>query len=287
MIFSCFPPEGKCEWDYLRDFVAQFNAIYGTAYTRSKCLDVENSTGKEPELLLEAPGERKSVVIERKSVVWPRNYFSDHHNEHYLFDHFMSKLYLHGNPFKDSVYHLIFSAEDLKGKGKKEVNSYAEQIAHVVLSYQPNAKSRRGIRSHEPIPWRFCPLSPQERDETVPETGIDYLAYDPFEMPGSSETFQRIEMARAGYAQEFERLSEDAAKKFAKYADCVYMKLLLVQFYGDGLSVPDEAVTEIIQSAQLPEMIDQVWLAHQKWVSLNDYEIAWELVREDNSQRGK
>ena len=285
MIFSCFPPEGKCEWAYLIDFVAQFNAIYRTAYTRSKCLDVENSTGKEPELLLEAPGKKKSIVIERKSVVWPRNYFSDHHNEHYLFDHFVSKLSLPCNPFNDSVYQLIFSTQGLTGKGKKEVISYAEQIAHIVLSDQPNAKSQRGIGRREPILWRFRPLSPQERDETVPETGIGYLAEDPWEALEPSRIRQKTEMAWAGYAKEFTRLSEDAAEKFAKYTDC--MKLLLVQFYGDGLSVSDEAVTKIIQSAQLPEMIDQVWLAHQKWVSPNDHEIAWKLVREDHSQLGK
>ena len=43
--------------------------------------------------------------------------------------------------------------------------------------------------------------------------------------------------------------------------------------------LPDEDIIGIIQSAQLPEMIDQVWLAHPDWVSEYDYEIEWDDVR--------
>ena len=254
-----------------------YNSVYGKVYTRSKCLDVERRNTKEPELLLEAPGET-SIVLEHKSVVWPTRHLADHHNEHHLFGVFKHRLDLLGNPFKDSAYQLRISANALKGKRKGEVSRFAEQIAQVVLSDQPKAKSQCGIGVQKPISWRFRPLLPHERDETVPETDVVLEVRGTAESDELSEIFQGIERAKYGYTEEFERLAENATEKFARYADC--MKLLLVQFHGDSsVMLPDEDIIGIIQSAQLPEMIDQVWLAHPDWVSEYDYEIEWDHVR--------
>ena len=88
----------------------------------------------------------------------------------------------------------------------------------------------------------------------------------------------RIEEEKSGYAKEFNRWADNAAEKFAQYAHC--RKLLLVQFFGDSsLWMGDEEIVEIIKAADLPKMIDEVWVARQDWVSLNDYEIAWEHIR--------
>ena len=101
-----FPSTRKCEWYHLKDFVGSYNRGRGIAYTLKACLDVEGRSDKEPELLLNAPGEIP-VVIERKTVVWPRDeYFSDHRNEHDLLDMFLDRVRSHGNPFTDSVYQL-------------------------------------------------------------------------------------------------------------------------------------------------------------------------------------
>ena len=278
MIFSCFPPEGKCEWSHLRDFVERYNSTRGKSYTLAACLDVEERSEKEPELLLKASGETP-MVIERKSVVWPRDeYFSDHSNEHDLHDLFVRRIRSLGNPFTDSAYQLTVNARSLKGKKKRDVERFAEQISDIVLSDQITAKSPRGIANREPIPWRFRPLSLRERDETVPETGIGLVVWEEAEPSEPSEIRQRIEIAKAGYATEFERSAQAAAEKFVKYACC--QKLFLVQFCGYGSDwLQDEDIVEIIKSARLPDMIDQVWLARREWVSEYDHEIAWEHIR--------
>ena len=278
MIFSCFPPEEKCEWSHLRDFVDRYNSSRGKAYTLTACLDVEGRSEKEPELLLEAPGETP-MVIERKSVVWPRGeYFSDHRNEHDLHDLFVDRIRSLGNPFTDSAYQLTVNGRSLKRKKKRDVERFAEQIADIVLSDQITAKSPRGIGNREPVPWRFRPLSRGERDETVPETGIGLVVWEEAEPSEPSEIRQRIETARAGYATEFERSAKAAAEKFVKYAR--YQKLFLVQFCGYGSGwLQDKDIVEITRSARLPDMIDQVWLARPEWVSEYDHEIAWEHIR--------
>jgi hypothetical protein len=277
-MFSCLPPDNGCEWADLREFVSRFNKLRGKAYYKSACLDKERRNTKEPEVLLEAPGE-DPIVIERKSIVWPpgNEYLADHHKSHQLLDDFVRRLNQRDNPFTEFPYRLTVKARDLKGKGQREVARFAEEIADVVLSNPANAKSARGIGRPDPIPWRFRALSPHERDETIPSTGIGIEVWG----DGMSETRDipyRIEEEKSGYAKEFNRWADNAAEKFAQYAHC--RKLLLVQFFGDSsLWMGDEEIVEIIKAADLPKMIDEVWVARQDWVSLNDYEIAWEHIR--------
>ena len=269
MMFHCSPPQGKCEWVHLRDFVAHFNTSHGPRYIRSRCLDVENSSEKEPEVLLEAPA-CVPVVIERKSVVWPKGHISDHSKEHHLDEILFGRL---RGRFRDAPYRITFNEVSLKGKKKKEIEAIAEQISGTVLSNLPMAKSQSGIGSSLPVPWHLIPISHWERDETYPEVGLGIF----FESEGfQADTRDKI-LPKKGYAQRFKREAKNAAEKFAKYDYCI--KLLLVQFYGDGsVWLGDEEIIKIIQSAKLPTLIDQVWVAWEDWVSEYDYEIAWKRV---------
>ena len=278
MIFSCFPPQENCEWYHLKDFVGRYNNSQGTTYTLKACLDVEGRSEKEPELLLEAPGEIP-IVIERKTVVWPREeYFSDHRNEHDLLDLFLYKVRSLGSPFTDSAYQLTVNTSSLKGKKKRDVERFAELIAGMVSSNSVTAKSPHGIGSREPISWHFRPLAPGEIDENVPKTGIGLVVREEAGTFEPSEVRKRIKVAKAGYATEFERTARAAAPKFANYAHC--HKLLLVQFCGnDSDWLQDEDIVGIITAAQLPAVIDQVWLAYPEWISEYDHEVTWKYIR--------
>lgn len=87
-----------------------------------------------------------------------------------------------------------------------------------------------------------------------------------------------MEKARAGCASEFERSAQAAAEKFAKNTHC--LKLFLVQFCGDGSAwLQDEDVVELIKSAHLPVVIDQVWIACPEWVSEHEHAVTWEQIR--------
>ena len=276
MIFSCHIPEGPCEWQHLRGFVSHFNATHGKSYSRSACLDVANRKGKEPEVLLEAPGETP-IVIERKFIAWPSDYLANHGNEHIFDDLILARL---SDKFSDSAYRLAVHERDLKGKKKREVEKIAKQIADIVLVNLNQAKSPRGIGGSEPIHWSLRPLDPRERYENTPEVGLEIDTWgEPVELDyPSSEVLRLAAEAKSGYAQEFERAANNAAPKFAAYAHC--LKLLLVQFYGSSsLLVMDEDIIEVVQSARLPGVIDQVWVAQHDWVTQYDYEVAWQRVR--------
>ena len=101
---------------------------------------------------------------------------------------------------------------------------------------------------------------------------MDLITWMPLETLTSGET------AKSGYAEELGSLTQVVAKKFTRYAN--HLKILLVQFYGESSDLlSDEDIKGIVLSAQMPEMIDQVWVAREEWVGEYEYDIAWDRVR--------
>ena len=130
------------------------------------------------------------------------------------------------------------------------------------------------------IPYRgmFALFLSQEIEDYDPDTGIRLNLRVGLGYFQQFESLQEVEIVRSGYADAFDRMAKAAAEKFVKYSDCE--RLFLVQFFGDDSSyLPDDEIVEIIETAQLPEMIDQVWLAGQEWISESDYEIVWKRIR--------
>ena len=273
MVFWCFPPTIKCEWSDLRHFVDHYNATHGKSYTRKACLDVEIRDRKAPELLLESPGETP-IVIERKSVVWPPEYLSSHSNEHQLFQHVVRPL---ADAFRCGAYELTVRADYLKGKSKSVISNLAEQIIREVLSDSANARMRRGIRGSGLIPWSFRPLASEELDTSESLTGIRVSFTEPVKFDDPPEILEDSNEARAGYARKFESAAKGAAGKFEEYSEC--LGILLVQFHGDDSFLEDEDIIQVIKSAQLPDVVDQVWLAQHDWVSEDEHMVAWDRVR--------
>ena len=136
MIFCCFPPQEKCEWANLIGFVQKYNDTYGKSYVRTACPDVEDNNSKQPEVLLEAEGEIP-IVIERKTIVWPRDYFSDHANEHDFRKTFWAAM---DEEFDDALYELTVQAAFLQGKTKKQVKEDAERIASILKPESTEAR---------------------------------------------------------------------------------------------------------------------------------------------------
>ena len=93
-----------------------------------------------------------------------------------------------------------------------------------------------------------------------------------------SEESHGLEEAKIGYTEQFQLSATKASEKFGRHEDC--LKVFLVQFHGDGSFFLDDAdLIQIVEEAQLPSLIDQVWIALQDWVSEYDYQITWQRVR--------
>ena len=274
MLFSCLPPDSKCEWAHLHQFVNLLNSTYGKDYTKTACLDRENSGHKEPEFLLEAPSETP-IVVEHKAISWPPHHLHGHSHEHEFFEKIAGAL---RGEFSDAVYQLTVREESFSGKTKKEVQGIAKQISQAVLSDEIGAKSENGIGRVQPIPWSIRPLDPTEIDESIPNAGVgvSVLGSDHWEEP--VKYLAGIEAAKIGYSEELERLAIDAGKKFEKYSKC--QKVFVVQFYGDGsFYLDDEDITGIVRAPDMPDLVDEVWVAKHDWVSIDDYVVTWKQVK--------
>ena len=100
---------------------------------------------------------------------------------------------------------------------------------------------------------------------------------EPWTFDGPSGDLERSTEAKAGFADELEKTFQKAAAKFEEYPEC--LKILLVQFHGDDSFILDEDVVQIIESTQLHEMIDQVWLAQYDWSGEDEHTVVWNHVR--------
>ena len=280
-VFHCLPQDTPCEKFNLKGFVSSFNVICGTDYKWTKCLDVQGKQSgspaqpiPQPEGLLEACGQTP-IVIEHKNIVWPKKYQCDHVKEHNLLKTVARQI---GKPFEDSVYELAFPAEPLKEKTDSEVAAIAGQIAHVILSNSKKAKTRGGISDGNPFPWTFRLVTSDEIDDPEITTGIRSYVSESWDLFESPEDFLKTRSeALAGFSQEYHLQASKAVKKFEGYTG--FLRLLVVQFFGEGESLLDEDITEIVKRAKLLGKIDQVWLTGREWVSLDDYELAWERIR--------
>ena len=281
VIFNCLVPGGHCEWFHLRDFVVKFNAIHGTSYVRSECLDVygeENrhpgQTPKRPEVLLECEGE-VPLVIERKAVVWPSTHQRDHSKEHQLLSDVADIV---REEFSDRLYELEFFEIDLKGKSQRQVRDFAKQIGGLIVSNLDMAQSPTGIGGRSPVRWGFRPLVSDEIDEPHGARGICSSVHVSSSWDQNADEFALYrEAALKGFADRFVREANKAAPKFDDFANC--KKLFVVQFFGERDAVNDSDIVGIIDESQVPDQIDEVWLTGREWVSLEDYELAWERVR--------
>ena len=277
MVFPCIPSKNKCEWADLKYFVAEYNRAYSNDYRLVACLDRENTGSKEPEVLLKTTGD-EYMVIERKSVIWPsgNSVMAEHNKEHDLFERFAHRLKSSDHMFSDGLYVLTVWERDLKNLRGEEVEEVAGQIAGTVLAHRFEARTfLGGISRRKPIRWEFRVVGPDERTDDAPEVGLGYTVHlDSRHFESSGE----IEEMEKGYALEFERQAIVAKEKFTKYAHC--RKLFLVQFFGEGsFLLGDEGTADILRSAELPEAIDEVWVARQEWVALDEYEVVWDRVR--------
>ena len=274
MMFSCTPASG-CERRHLNSLVVRLNGLWRKSYEVSACLDMDSRNEPEPELLLEAPGE-PPIVIERKSVAWPREFLRDHNNEHAIADDLLARL---SGTYQDDFYVLTLRSASFVGQRMVHMREWAEQIANAILRDEDNSRTTRGIRGENPVPWRFRRANEFDRDYDTPDTGIEVRTWQddgPSFLDPSGWTTMITE-ATQGYKAELERLAASCGAKFAKYGN--HIRLLAIEFHGDLWSLSEDALIEVVNSAELPNCVDQVWLGQQDWLDDYTHTVYWDMVR--------
>lgn len=265
-MFWCMPPGSKCEWVHLIPFVEHYNSTYNTDFRLKQCLDVAGHT-KQPEVLLES-SSGEQMVIERKSIVWPADYFKYHRSEHDFSEAVQEQLTSH---FRDDLYVLEVNTSALRGS-KAQIQNMAKNIAQQVLSNSVEARNT-GLRGTSPFPWSFHRLPTYLRDGDEPEVGVGVYIYGGI----GEETLVSptgYQAALAGISSQLKDILHETTLKFSTYQHC--LRVLVLTFYGD---LPlEEDCFEVVKQTQLPDTVDQVWVTKPCWVSENQWEPSFERL---------
>ena len=264
----CLPGTSKCEWVDLRHFVHHLNSTQSASYRLARCLDVSDRSAKQPEVLLEGDGDIPAV-IERKAVVWPPDALKFHRTEHQIADFVMATL---SEPFADGLYELGIASASLRGSGV-HLKSLAERLARTALGAHQEIRENGYASGGEPIPWWCRVIPPQERDESMPNRGLGVQIAQSPDLSAYAPDDSLLDEVRSVLAARL----KDAVEKFGDYSD--HLRIILLEFYGDIDDLPEASIRDLMARLDLPDAIDQVWVALLEWVTDDDTRTVYERLR--------
>ncbi len=265
-MFTHYDDPGKCEWrgGALDAFVKHYNEISGTTYVLTECLDVVKISGitrKEPEVLLTDINTSKQMVIERKSVVWPKSYIHQHELGH----EFASLIWSGAKDrFRDAGYNLSVRSGEFRSLTGKQVRDAGKQIGETVSEL---TRADLPFQREQPIPWSFRVIEPGEEEDTF--EGIVVSEFGSITLDGSER-----EEALAGIPLEIQEQVDAAAEKFRGYE--MQLKLVLLDFYSEELREDD--IPPMMESILIPDGVDEIWRTIRVWVSPDDYEVGYDRL---------
>jgi hypothetical protein len=173
---SCLPNSGGCEKQATDKLVHYLNEIEGACYEHSECLDRGDRQTKQPECLyIDARNNIRRLVVERKSLMWPKNYAYEHSKFHDLANAITNDLA--SLDFQDA-YVLWIPA--LTSVNKRELPRIARKVAGDIRSRQASLKRGQVLQINVHIErgvlsFKFGIRPEYERSDSDPQKGLYLL----------------------------------------------------------------------------------------------------------------
>jgi len=261
---TCLPEPGGCERSRTDAFVAYLNQLEGSRFTLRASLDRLHRNSPQPEALYSDSGNGAELVIECKSVVWPRDYAARHRNDHIIADALTKEL----RKLADALP-LSIDLELAPRMSRDELLAFAREVSDAVRSGINSVLAGRAIGSRKGgRPWT-CFLDPEDRDPDFddPATGLIVRwtqpgIVSPENLPGK-------------LACEIQRLFHATVAKFCSYPKA--RGILLLDPYGSIRYTGDWWWARALKTVPVPAEIAEVWLARFDWVT--DFEEGWMFER--------
>lgn len=260
---GCLPESGGCEKRFVQPFVDYLNAVEGTAFRHTACLDVEIRDTPQPEALYTDEVNQRQMVIERKSLVWPLDYASRHRNDHHLVDRLCERLpsWAANGPYTISLPSLL--KVDRQG-----IEALSHEICAAIDRKGPLGGRRDAVVGLGAFEWSFRHRSALDDDDApmdrilflwdiLPEHGLP-----PWPCP-------------ADLALEFGRVLAGAARKFENYGS--HRCVVLLEPQGAVAHTPAEWWTSLV-SDPIALQVSELWLAEQDFAD-PDGEPYWSFER--------
>jgi hypothetical protein len=258
---GCLPDSGGCERQRTDPFVSYLSELEGKHFSHEKCLDRIYRNSPQPEALYIDTDTTEQLVIERKTLVWPRDYPSRHKN-----DHFVAHLLIEG--LKDLTNNAPYTIEleaGLLGR-RDDLAAFGNHITTVVRGRFPEVE-RGGIigEAQSGHRWRFFRgNSVWRREDGQPEKGLVV----------EWSLDERLDLVSAPPSEllaEVSRLFESCVQKFQAYLHA--RRILLIDQYGDLRYLGDFWWKQVLEVLPVPSEIPEVWMATYDWIT--DWEEDW------------
>jgi hypothetical protein len=262
---TCLPSASKCEWAELKYFVQHYNEVRNRSFQHECCLDLR-TTLPAPEVLCRDEAQ-STIVIERKTLVWPSNYVQAHKAWHIVVDEILRLL---GPCIRSKAFALTlpepesFSDKALTDLAKEISREAAEQIPRLHEGESVNLKSLVGT-----VFWREYAC---DRDDDEPKTGL---------------IFRNTESPRADLSDpiqtptEFDQVLstffEACKKKFQAHSNS--RKILVLNLVSMSLydQLDSNWWTVYLSKNAALEAVDEIWVsfnfgeAESDWTFTNIY----------------
>jgi hypothetical protein len=204
------------------------------------------------------------MVVERKTIQWPKQFLHSHSHWHRLADFLACALTsVCPEPLTVSI-----RSDCLHDLSKRQVDRVGELIVQ-----QVRAGSEAGLVTStvgKPMPWRIH----SGLFSAPAGTRIEVLDWSGEFWPEPDEFWQLREEQISGFRNELEMRLTDVEKKLSRFPD--HYKVLLLQFVGESSALIEETdLAPIVKVAQEASFVDEVWIATKEWISEDDYEIGW------------
>lgn len=259
---GCLPESGGCERQRTDPFVSHLNELEGRHFLHDTCLDQVFRNSPQPEALYYIDADTADrLVIERKTLVWPRDYVVRHKN-----DHFLAGLLLQGlrDLTTNTPYGIVLEA-GLVGRGD-ELTEFANQIVTTVRRHFPKVERGRMIGSTKMgRRWRFFREDPSTRKaDDEPEKGLVVRWYP-------DKTLDLTVDPPDELLVDHSRLFDACVLKFQAYFDT--RRILVIDQHGELRYTGGLWWAQIFERLPPPAEISEIWTGIHDWIT--DWDRGW------------
>ncbi|MGG0937192.1 hypothetical protein ABHN11_13895 [Brevibacillus centrosporus] len=273
-------PLKRMEWLELSPFIEHYNYTYNTDFHITEPgIDLKDSSRKHPELLAVDKKSGQRMVIEKKTIVVPKDYVGFASNNQLFTDEMVFQLRQKIPGLFQSEGNVLVVSSPIP-RDKKLIAAYAESIVDQILErfkqivagskFTPN-EDNSTVSSELPVKWAFGKKRIDEDTGSTQPFSVQFVGgtYDRFRTTASDVQYVQDEVKKR---------IEEANKKFEGYEDCI--KLLMFSCYSPYVDT-DRHIQEAVSVIPDYGRVDGIWLEAPEWLDDDDhYEMSYRVLGE-------
>lgn len=252
------PETGGCERIFIEPFIEHLNSSLDKNYEHKECSDRESRNTPQPEAVYIEKNTRESIAIERKSVIWPKNYVAKAKIHEEIARSIGSKIkdYLHSAPSSVSLEITISKSN------KNSSNDISEKISQELLkSLKSKSQSAYLTRTNEHY-WAY---TIEHATKTQIEISFTDYEEDITHHHPSDEFLKSLSTQISG-----------ASKKFKSKPDS--RGILLLEPFGQVLHADKGWWQDAMKSIEIPNEIKEIWIQLPKFISEHKFIYIFEKI---------